>query len=363
MGFDDNSPYSDPLNHRPSHLKSWSFLFVIFLLLLSVGCQIKPIHPDSVPDSRYDTALAQEGLGPLLNTLTRSLVRINYIATYTVYTIPSQSRITRNMSDKLSVITATSSTNIENETSSGTGILLSSTRDRVLILTCAHIGNYPDTVFSYRTLSNQTENIYLDALAIKIKEKYYTSDLKGINEITTLTVDTKKDLMLLRSTRNPVEYPEPPITLPFGHSEYLQWGSRVYVLGFPMGNLMVTEGLVSVPKNNSTLLLTDALFNPGFSGGMIVAIRDGLPNLEWIGIAKSVSAQSTIFLKPDPAVYTTENDPSHPYLGTPYITTHQDINYGVTYAIPVETIRRFLSQNKETIHSEGYYLSPSRLND
>ncbi|MFQ6614821.1 MAG: hypothetical protein ACE5D1_08260, partial [Fidelibacterota bacterium] len=109
-----------------------------------------------------------------------------------------------------------------------------------------------------------------------------------------------------------------------------------------MGNLMVTDGMVSVPDTETPFLLIDALFNPGFSGGLIVAVRDGLPHLEWIGIAKSVSARSTLFLKPDPAIHSINDVPNTVYSGRPYVGTHQDINYGVTFAIPIETIQEFL---------------------
>ncbi|NOZ75817.1 MAG: trypsin-like peptidase domain-containing protein [FCB group bacterium] len=326
---------------RPS-VRSQGLILGIGLFIIT-GCQPGRTRPQPTSDSRYDTEVVTEGIGPLLEATSKSIIRINYIGTYAIYTVPLESRITRDQSSALEHILNMPTDTYENQTSSGTGILLKSTKDRITVLTCAHIGNYPDTVFSYLSADDKEGSFPIEAIALRIKEKYYTSNLKGIAVLNPTKVDLEKDLMLLEAYRESVDFPEPPINIPNGNSSALQWGSRVFILGFPMGNLMVTDGMVSAPDPDSPYLLMDALFNPGFSGGLVMAVRDGLPHLEWIGIAKSVSARSMVFLKPDPGSNTTGDVPYTSYTGQPYIGTHQDINYGVTFAIPIETIQQFLT--------------------
>ena len=68
-----------------------------------------------------------------------------------------------------------------------------------------------------------------------------------------------------------------------------------------MGHKMITRGIVSNTRDDkSDSFLIDALFNRGFSGGIILAIRDGVPNFELVGMAKSVSAKNEYLLTPYP---------------------------------------------------------------
>ncbi|MBM3404223.1 MAG: hypothetical protein FJY10_04970 [Bacteroidetes bacterium] len=104
--------------------------------------------------------------------------------------------------------------------------------------------------------------------------------------------------------------------------------------------------------------MTDALFNKGISGGVVLAIRDGVPNFELVGMAKSVSTSNEFYLRPDIGHNTVEYDLTTPYEGNVFVSTGEMIKYGVTYVISMEKLRTFFEEHKEEIHRQGYYPDP-----
>ena len=128
----------------------------------------------------------------------------------------------------------------------------------------------------------------------------------------------------------------------------------MYIVGYPLGNLMVTNAIVSNPeKADNGSFITDALFNRGISGSPVFAIRDGNSNFEFVGIASSASAQTVQFLRPEKEEsFNVNSDGS--YTGKLYTDQRKDINYGVTYSISIEEITNLLKSNKELLEKEGF---------
>ena len=71
--------------------------------------------------------------------------------------------------------------------------------------------------------------------------------------------------------------------------------------GYPSGHKMVTKAIVSSPnKDRKGSFLLDAVLTPGFSGGIALAVRDGVPNFELVGLVQLVSGRTTYALGPPP---------------------------------------------------------------
>jgi hypothetical protein len=122
-----------------------------------------------------------------------------------------------------------------------------------------------------------------------------------------------------------------------------------------MGHKMITKGIVSNTRDDkSDSFLIDALFNRGFSGGIILAIRDGVPNFELVGMAKSVSVKNQYILSPDPLSGKFEYKPDFPYIGDIHVKKFEDINYGITYTISSNEIIKFLRENKIQLLQKGF---------
>jgi hypothetical protein len=116
---------------------------------------------------------------------------------------------------------------------------------------------------------------------------------------------------------------------------------------------MVTCGIVSAPDYNGRgAFLTDALFNHGISGGLIIASRNNFRSFEWVGMAVTASASEYRFLVPDPS-RSEKYETMEAYTDTAYISQQRLINYGVTQATPIEQILEFLFRNEDELQKLG----------
>jgi len=120
---------------------------------------------------------------------------------------------------------------------------------------------------------------------------------------------------------------------------------------------MVTKGIVSSPnKDGKGSFLIDAVFNRGFSGGIVLAIRDGVPNFEIVGLVRSVPAEYEYVLKPVPMNQSIEYNPLIPYTGDIYIDQRASLKYGITRVIAIEAIVEYLEDNEDFLAEKGYLL-------
>jgi hypothetical protein len=153
----------------------------------------------------------------------------------------------------------------------------------------------------------------------------------------------------------PPAIPIPAFHFPLGSARELEWGAFIYLFGYPSGFKMVTKGIVSNPnKDKHGSFLIDAVFSRGFSGGICLAIRDGIPNFELVGVVKLVSAHTSYVVTPGKEYGSVEFDSSVPYTGNVYVERKTEIEYGITQAIPVERIKEFLEQNSALLSQQGY---------
>jgi S1-C subfamily serine protease len=162
------------------------------------------------------------------------------------------------------------------------------------------------------------------------------------------------DIALLIKKAIPFDQITPVLNYPVGNINDLQWGSLVYIMGYPLGNLMVTRAIVSVTNKMKTgIFVTDALYNHGISGSPVFAIRDGLPNFELIGMASSAAAQKlNILVTSDD--FKAQNNLKTPYEGNIFVDNSKLISYGVTYSVSIDEIVNFVRLNEQAILDAGF---------
>jgi hypothetical protein len=120
---------------------------------------------------------------------------------------------------------------------------------------------------------------------------------------------------------------------------------------------MITRGIVSKPiQRNDDIFLIDASFNEGFSGGVVLAIKDGVPNFELVGLGKSASASYENILVPEEKEYEKRYNEDVPYEGEVYVTRKREVNYGITRAISSNAIVKFYNKNRKEMLEKGYNL-------
>lgn len=335
------------------------FIWLMIPLILA-GCSaktLKTVYP-SLHDGRYDTEFPYASCSAELETMLKSLKRINCYTSYRTYVLGEDSRITLKQLNGISLTDVSEASILTNEAVSGTAIIVCSEPSRMAILTCAHVVDLPDTLISYLEFSDLGANKYIYSISLKEKEQIYVRDIPDGSKFSLLASDKQLDIAILGRTFEVESQPEriPVYPFPAGNSDELEWGNFIYLGGYPAGQQMITKGIVSKPVDRQGNFLTDAPFNEGFSGGIALAVRDGVPHFEWVGIGRSVSARTEYFLKPEKENFEFNYNPSVPYRGNLHVHQKRDINYGITWVIPVNEIRRFYQANRKKIMDAGFNL-------
>jgi len=87
-----------------------------------------------------------------------------------------------------------------------------------------------------------------------------------------------------------------------------------------------------------------------------LAVRDGVPNFEFVGMAKSVSANYKNILKPLHESHQEMYNPNIPYEGEVFVKVEKEINYGVTFTVSIGSIRNLYMLNRLLFVKNGYNL-------
>ena len=344
--------------HQNRGLKKIVPLLLPVLLIIYSGCNrqvYRSFHP-SLSDNKYDTEFPNANCSLQLETILKSVKKVNCFVNYRTYVFGEQSHVT--MADLASgqVFAKVQASLLTNEATSGTALVVFSNGSRLALLTCAHVVDLPDTLVNWSEYSDLGSNRYIHSISVKIRQQVMVRNLGETLRFTLIASDRENDLALLGCTQAEPLSMAPVFPYPTGHSNELEWGSFIYMAGYPAGQLMVTKGLVSKAPDASGNFLTDAPFNEGFSGGIALAVRDGVPNFELVGIGRSVSARTEYFLKPEKENFEYTYNPAFPYQGALYVNQKKDFNYGVTWVIPIDQVREFYLTNRITLKTAGFDL-------
>jgi len=307
-------------------------------------------------NDKYDTEFPYKDSSPILTSVSQTIHRISSIAFYEAYIYEPNSKY------KLSDI---NDENVEsnaiekiffNKTGSGTATVIYSVNRKLALLTCDHIVDYPDTIISYWPDQKGILTNFIKSISFKKNESIYAVGLPELGRLSILASDKEMDLALL-GIKFLEDYPGrfPSLSIPIGRASQLNWGSFVYMFGFPINYKMVSRAIVSKPdfKNHGEFLI-DGIVNRGFSGGVVMAVRNGIPNLELVGIIRSVPKDVKYVLRPEPLKDEKQYDPLIPYKGDVFFNMDEKINYGITKVISTETINKFLIKYRNKIANEGF---------
>lgn len=332
-------------------------LLLILMGSLAISCSNTSYVSDNVEkqtDSKYYTsAFPSQDVSQYLEKAEESILRIVSTAYYQNYYF-NNPRITLHdiETNDLSKI-ADSQVSTENS-SAGTAIVLQQNKDRSLLITSAHVVTSPDTSISYFKGENIITNKYIKSIRIKQQQSDIGFDGRKINQFNIIASDRFVDLAMLTIQSEKAELSKTPIPFDIGNSRNLQAGSFLYILGFPKGYPMVTRGIVSKFSNTESHLLTsDAIFNPGISGGMVLASKDSYKTLDWVGMARSATVSKERILVPRPD--SSKSDAAiEPYTDIPYIVPKKRISYGITQVVPSYFIAEFINNHQKEISKHGF---------
>jgi hypothetical protein len=336
----------------------WSVLSLSVLLSLSCSStSYREVYP-ILADGKYDSEFPYRGCSAQLEKISESVRMISCIAYYKSYIFSSEAKIRlRDLQDPLLKEKAIKEVFL-NRTSSGSATTIFYENKRIAFLTCAHVVVFSDTIITYYRKEDRKETEFIQSFAVKDRQSNYAVAIHGARDLEILAIDKGSDLAVVgqRMYEQPAQN-VPVFNYPFGKAKELEWGTFVYLFGYPAGYQMITKGIVSSPnRDRQGSFLTDAVSNRGFSGGIVLAIRDGVPNFELVGMATLVPARQQYFMTPFKEGEIADFQSDIPFKGDVYVESHTDIIYGIAPAISSEVIVDFLEKNQEQLQEKGYDL-------
>ncbi len=337
-------------------MKLSKFLILLFsLFIFSCSTSYKNVFP-TLNDGKYDSEFPYMRASKQLEEISNTIQRVNCIAFYNSFQLKENSNIKRSDLTE-NTITKNLKQNVFYErTSSGTATILSDENGYVALLTAAHIVDFPDTVITYFSNANGLFTDDVESISIKQNQKNYIAGFPDGSEVNILIINDDIDVALLGNKYMPsfsislhvFDYPN-------GDAKELDWGNFVYFFGFPLNYKMISKGIVSSPSyDKDGSFLIDGVVNRGFSGGIVLAIRDGVPNFELVGIIQWMPEETFSVLAPPKSL--TNYNKLIPYHGTEYVDQLKLYKYGITKVIPIEVIKNFFKKNQNYLIEKGYNL-------
>jgi len=327
------------------------------LMFISFSCSRKTyemLYP-TLSDGKYDTEFPYRDCSEQLKNISRSVFKIYCLADYKTFILKPEDKLLPGDITIESLFTSTRQTDKTTEATSGTATLICYDNTHIALLTCAHILFHPDTLYSYYNDNDPYTTDYLEGVSIKTQQLIFFRGYPEGNNLEILALDPVFDLAIIGKKTGWNTSDLLPFPYPLGRSEELEWGSFAYVMGFPKGYQMITRGIVSRPDYlGENAFLIDAIFNEGFSGSIVLAIKDGIPNFELVGIGKSALVTYDNVLVPADHDEQLIYSPNIPYQGEVYVSRKTVLNYGVTFAVTTQAIRKFFKDNQKTLESQGY---------
>ncbi len=345
------------MNHKS---KTHLLLPIFAFALMMCSCTQQIYHPGGgiKPDGQYDLAFPTGNNSEALEAALQSVRLLNSTAYYESYDFAESEKILPEDITPQLLAARDSLKTVYSDFAVGTATIIYRKQNRIAVLTCAHVVNFPDTLLVYH-LDREGNETYLQSISIKKSQRNSLTDLRQGSDLNILAIDQELDVAILgKQFLFSQESHIPVFPYPTGAARELKWGSFVYLIGFPAGKKMITTGVISEPDRDANHdFLVDALFNRGFSGGVVLAIRDGLPNLELVGIVNAVAAEESVVLVPEDFKNRKGLRFAVPHRGGAYQLPQRKINYGVTYGISIESINAFIQKHKDQIENAGFDLA------
>ena len=338
--------------------RRWCMTAIVILLFASAcSKQFTGSVPGVVVDGKYDRAFPAVEDREVLDDILASVKMINVAAYYERFNFDRDEKILAG--DISGELLRGREKTLRQEVAVGTATIVMQHRRQLAALTCAHVVTFPDTIISYWYDQHIGLSPFVHQIMIKTSQQNTIPEIIGGDDMNVVAIDNKLDVALLGKEMDDLPTFEIPVfDHALGTAGELDWGNFLYMIGFPGGRKMLTTGIVSQPqRNGKEQFLIDALFNRGFSGGLVLAVRDGVPNYEMVGIVNAVAADNEAVLIPPKDFEEPAFGHEIPYDDQVYVTTRRRISYGITFGISTEAILDFFEQNRKSIEAAGFDLS------
>lgn len=330
-------------------------LLIVYAAAFFTGCiQTTNVILEDQPDTApyYTSGYPVVDVSLQIEKIQESIIRISSTGRYRMFYVHEDLQLTADQVNAMDLDSITTRGRIIEESTAGSATVIAKGHSRAYLLTCAHTVEFPDRMINYRVGENIPPNTYVGSVALKQNQVNVAITGSSLAFYTLVDEDREKDLALISLELEGLPEDElQPLNIQIGSSEYLRGGSFIYVLGYPKGFKSVTRGIVSLANRNQNAdYLTDALFNRGVSGGIILASNNNYKSFEWVGIASAGAASRDYFLVPEVNSIDYDEKLQH-YTGLIMAREVSTLDYGITHAISTKSINEFLSRNSNRIRN------------
>lgn len=311
--------------------------------------------PKAVKDGQYDSHFPTQPTAKHLEQISKNVKHINVIARYTRYHFSKEKRMVAEGFDWKS-ISRSDSLSYFSIPSSGSGTVIYRDADKMMLLTCAHIIDAPDTLYTWHKNKMGIPTAQLASVAIRNSHTISLKSEQRIGSYQIIVSDAKLDAALIG-----FKFSEPtpsyikPFSITVGKTRDMPIGTFSYMFGFPHGQQMVNWALVGqLPQKEGNPFLVSGAMYRGISGGPVFALRDGVPNFEMIGMVFAVGGETHPELQAEKKYSKESYTISQPYTGQIFVQNKHNVVYGLNYVLPIEQIINFIETHNKTIRSTGY---------
>ena len=312
------------------------------------------------PQAYYRTGSPRRDVSDDLERILESVVQIRVVAKYVTYVFSSEEAPTVGQLRRSMALERAESARTLDRSRTATAVLVSRSNRRLLLLTAGHAVHVPDSVAEFfgdegGELADAPASTRVRSVGILGSRENFVVGLPGLEPFRVLVHDAERDLAFLG-----MQYPRDAdlthlkvLSVEPGDSRRLSWGSHVYMLGYPAGYRMVTQGIVSDPEADLTAsFVVDGLGHEGMSGGPIFAVRGDDESLEWVGVARATPVAMEEELVPEKDLEV--RDPWIPYKGPIYLRPVSRPHLGITLSRSIRQIRAFADENRDRLRELGY---------
>ena len=335
---------------------------IVSACLVSCSGSQAPLTTQSNSDTSeegYTTAFPSRNISSSLQEIQKSIVRIISTSYYDTYTFNRPIvKMADIKSNKLGDISSQQFSS--EESTAGTSIILNiKANGDALLLSSAHAVTSPDTLVSYFPKEQAVENTFIKSISIKRRQSNLIFSPNNLSSFRVIADRQVSDLALLSAKlKSELQNQHRARPIGLGKTEHIQLGSFLYILGFPKGFPMITRGLASTRGlRPHRFFITDALFNPGISGGLVIASKDNFNSFEWVGVARSATADKETVLVPHPDREDFSRGTLEPYGDAIFVDRKNRISYGITQAVPIDEVRSFIKESQGVIRRYDHYYS------
>ncbi len=251
--------------------------------------------------------------------------------------------------------TLLSEKNFTSNSVAATGLILYKDTRMAMLLSCQHVFEFQDTVRTYYIDRNRNITPFLSSKSVLVGKKILVFHKNSRStKAQIISEDFDNDVALIITEPGDIVLTEKAYTGNFADANKLMMGQEVYMIGFPKGFLMMTRGLMS-PSTNNRKFMVDAVFNQGFSGGVVVDYDPVKDMLSYVGMANSVAFSSEHVLVPKNGNVDMGLYKYTPYEDDIYVGELKLINYGLTFVLKSNIVIDFLEKNTNVMRNHNIY--------